>query len=264
MKKLAQLQHAFQEYVLQPGKPGMVSRVCSNTSVNPETRLSVYTFAYRARLQEVLAHDYPALLMATGEEQFDQLAENYIDAHPSRYYSLRDFGRHLPGFVFNLTRQHQHYRDKHWMHELALFEWTLGQAFDAPDCPTVCERDMAMVPSELWPELRFRMHPSVNRIDFEWNIPQMWQALTRDSPSEVTASHGPSSPWLVWREGLVTRFRSLEADEQSALDRLLAGGSFEDVCEALSASMSENEVPLRAAGLLRGWMAQGLIGGIRR
>ena len=242
----------------------MASRVCADTGADPETRLSVYTSAYRARLQEVLANVYSALFMAIGDEQFKQLTEEYIDAHPSRYYSLRDFGRHLPGFVFNLTQQNKRYLDKHWLHELALFEWTLGRAFDAPDSPPLCERDMVMIPAELWPELRFQMHPSVHRIDFEWNIPQMWQALTHDSPSQVTASRGILSPWLVWRERLVTRFRPLEPDEQFALDRLLAGGSFEEVCEALSTSMSESEVPLRAASLLKNWIAQGLIGGIRK
>lgn len=241
----------------------MASRICADTGADAETRLSVYTFAYRARLLEVLANDYHALLMALGDEQFNQLAEDYIDAHPSRYSSLRDFGRHLPGFVFKLARQHQHYPDRHWLYELALFEWTLGQAFDAPDSSPLGEQDMAIIPAGLWPELRFQMHASVHRIDFEWNIPQMWQALTCDTPSQVTASRGKPSSWLVWREQLVTRFRSLQADELLALDRLIAGESFEAACEALSSSMSEKEVPLRAAGLLKSWIAQGLIAGIR-
>ena len=263
MKQLAQLQHAFQDYVLEPGKPESISWVSSHGRADPETQLSTYAFAYRARLKEVLANDYHALLMAVGDEQFNQLSEDYIDAHPSRYYSLRDFGRHLPEFVFDRVQHHQRYLDKHWLYELALFEWTLGQAFDAPDSTTFGEQEMAMIPAESWSNLRFYIHPSVHRIDFEWNIPQMWQALTHDIPSQVTASRDISNPWLVWREQLVTRFRSLEADEQRTLDLLIAGNSFYQVCEALSTSMSEDDVPMRAAGLLKNWIAQGLIGGIR-
>ena len=263
MKQLAQLQHAFQDYVLEPGKPGATPWVSTDGRADPEIQLSAYAFAYRARLKEVLANDYHALLMAVGNEQFNQLAEDYIDAHPSRYYSLRDFGRHLPEFVFGMIQHHQRYPDKHWLYELALFEWTLGQAFDAPDNTTFGEQDMAMIPAELWSGLRFHIHPSVHRIDFEWNIPRMWQALTQDIPSQVTASREISSPWLVWREQLVTRFRSLQADEQRALDRLLAGDRFDEVCEALSTSMSEDDVPMHAAGMLKGWIAQGLISGIR-
>ena len=241
----------------------MASRICSNKGVDPEVRLSVYTFAYRARLQEVLANDYCALLMALGDKQFNQLVEDYIDTHPSRYYSLRDFGSHFPVFISELTQQHHSYQDKHWLYELALFEWTLGKAFDAPDSSILCEQEMADMPAELWPGLRFQLHPSVHRINFEWNTPQVWQALKQETPSQVTAQRGDSYPWLVWREQLVTRFRSVLDDEQLALDRLFAGGSFEEICEALSASMSEQEVPLRAASLLKHWIAQGLIAGLR-
>jgi len=50
---------------------------------------------------------------------------------------------------------------------------------------------------------------------------------------------------------------------QVAFDKLCEGGSFIDVCEVLATLMSEDEVPLRAAGLLKGWITQGLISGIR-
>ena len=40
------------------------------------------------------------------------------------------------------------------------------------------------------------------------------------------------------------------------------GGSFDEMCEVLTLLMSENEVPLRIASLLKGWVTQGLIIGI--
>ena len=90
----------------------------------------------------------------------------------------------------------------------------------------------------------------------------MWQTLTADEPTPVTAICDSTSPWLVWREQLVTRFRSMSPDEGLALDTLRRGGSFNELCEALATLMAEDEVPLRAAGLLKGWLAQGLISGI--
>jgi len=225
--------------------------------------LSVYIHAYRGRLKEVLANDYPAVLMAIGDRQFNRLADDYIDAHPSFYYSLRDFGRHLPAFVSDQMRQHENWQGMRWLYELALFERTLGQAFDAADEAILCEQDMAGIPPEAWPELRFHMHPSVHRLDFEWNVPEMWQALTGDSPTQVTAIRESASPWLVWRDQLITRFRSLQTDEQMALDKLRAGDSFNQACEGLAAQMREDEVPLRAAVLLKSWMAQGLISRIQ-
>ena len=87
----------------------------------------------------------------------------------------------------------------------------------------------------------------------------MWQALTADPPTPVNAVRGVSSPWLVWREQLVTRFRSMHSEEQQALDKVRADGNFNDVCEVLATLMREEDVPLRAAGLLKGWIGQGLI-----
>ncbi|MGD2053129.1 MAG: DNA-binding domain-containing protein [Gammaproteobacteria bacterium] len=263
MKHLARLQHVFQNCVLQADKSCAASWVSASGRADPETRLSVYRHAYRSRLKEVLANDYPAVLMAIGDNQFNRLADDYIDAHPSLYYSLRDFGHHLSAFVSDAMQQHEDWQGMHWLYELALFERTLGEAFDAADDAIFSEQDMAGIAPEAWPELRFHMHPSVNRLDLEWNVPEMWQALTADSPAQVTAIRESASPWLVWRDQLITRFRSMQADEQLALDKLRAGDSFSQACEALATLMSEDEVPLRAAGLLKSWMVQGLISGIQ-
>jgi hypothetical protein len=120
---------------------------------------------------------------------------------------------------------------------------------------------MAAIQPHNWSDLKFRLHPSVLRLDLAWNAPEMWRALTADNPTPVTAVQEVASPWLVWRELLVTRFRSLPADEALALDALRAGGYFTDLCEALSTLLREEDVPLRAAGLLKGWIRQGLISG---
>ena len=200
--------------------------------------------------------------MALGDDLFDQLANDYIKAHPSRYFSLRDFGGHLPRFVSGLVPQHVCYENKHWLFELALFEWTLGQAFDAADVTLCTEQDMAVIPPEAWPDLTFTVHPSVQRLELEWNIPAMWLALTDDEPGQVTATRDMASPWLIWREQLVTRFRSMQIDEQRAFDALREGASFNDICEVLVTVMNEDDVPLRAASLLKGWLAQGLLSGI--
>jgi len=262
-KSLAKLQQTFQDCVLRTDSTESTGWVSASGRATPEIQLSVYTYAYHARLKEVLANDYPAVLTAISDELFNHLADDYIHAHPSHYFSLRDFGRHLPDFIISLIQQDERYQEMHWLYELALFEWTLGQAFDAADVTLFTEQDMATIQPEDWPELKFTIHPSVNRLDFEWNIPAMWQALTDDNPTSVTAVRDTESPWLIWREQLTTRFRSMETDEQLALDKLCSGGCFNDVCEILTTMMREEEVPLTAAGFLKGWITQGLIRGIQ-
>lgn len=260
MNQLAKLQHTFQDCVLQPDSV-TTAWISASGRASPETQLSVYAHAYQARLEEVLANDFPAMLMAIGDENFNRICDDYITEKPSMFFSLRDFGCHMPEFISKLIQQGEIYKNQEWLYELALFEWTLGQAFDAADVSLMTEQEMAVIAPEDWPELRFQLAPCVHRLDLVWNIPEIWLALTTDNPTPVNATQSETSPWLVWREELVTRFRSMQKDEQLAFDTLRQGGSFNEVCETLATIMNENEVPLRAAGLLKGWLSQGLISG---
>lgn len=266
MNQLQNLQHTFQDCVLNKDDSSSTSWISASGRATPEIQLSAYSYAYKARLKEVLANDFPAMIMAIGDEQFYQLADDYIDTYPSRYFSLRDFGKNMMGFILQQIKSNENnanFQDNLWLYELGLFEWTLGQAFDAANDKIFTEQDMSSVSTEDWPELKFKLHSSVQRLDFEWNTAEMWQALTADTPVEVTANKEKTNSWLIWREQLITRFRSLQTDEQIALDTIRNGGSFNDVCEALVCIIDEENVPMHAASLLKGWITQGLISDVQ-
>jgi len=262
MSRLAELQQNFQSCLIYPQQAqgntqdnAQIDWITDSGRASPQKQLSVYTNGYRLRLNEVLENDYPATAMAIGEQQFEQLSDAYIDAHPSLYFSLREFGQHFDTFVSTLSQV----ENSPWLPQLALFEWKLGQAFDALDSKILTEQDLSTIGFEDWPELRFVVAPSVQKIDFTWNIPEMWKNLTSQSPIAITARHTPSQTWLIWRENLITQFRSIEEDEQLALEALINGSTFQDTCEILGKIMEPEKVPLHAATLLKTWIAQGLI-----
>ncbi|PVV08818.1 MAG: hypothetical protein B6D72_15680 [gamma proteobacterium symbiont of Ctena orbiculata] len=260
MNNLEELQSQFQNYILKPDKATMIPWVGLGGRASPQFQLSVYANAYLSRLKEVLMNDYPALSVAINGDLFARLAEGFIHQHPSHFFSLRDYGSGFPVYIHGLAQSDPCYRDLAWLPELASFEWTLGQAFDAAESGLVTEGDMASIAAESWPLLRFAFCPCVYRIDLEWNTPAMWKALTVDPPLEVEAIRsGSNSAWLIWRQELVTRFRSLEQDEQLFLDALRNGETFSDACEILAERIGADSAPMRAAGLLKGWIQQGLI-----
>ena len=262
MNQLAKLQNSFQDFVLKPDEPASNTWVSAEGKATPETQLSIYSYAYHARLNEVLANDFPAVLVAIGEDYFIQLASKYIKSHPSKYFSLRDFGAGFPNFTADIIQQ-ETWNEMPWLYELAVFEWSLGQAFDAADDNLFTIQHMGAVAPDAWPSLKFKLHSSVQRLNFEWNIIEMWQALTAETPTEVSATKDVSSPWLVWRENLSTHFRSMEKDEQIAFDTLSQDGDFTDICESLANIINEDEVPMHAASLLKSWISQSLISRIQ-
>ena len=263
MNQLAKLQNTFQDCIINPNAKDSIAWVSASGRAAPATQVSIYSHAYRARLHEVLENDFPAMLMAIGEEHFQLIVNSYIENYPSHYFSLREFGRDMPDLIMNLINNNTLEKSMYWLYELSLFEWSLGQSFDAADTSLFTEQDMAEIHPESWPDVKFTLHPSVQRLNLEWNTVEMWMALTADNPEQVTAEYEGNSSWLVWREQLVTRFRSMQTDEQLAFDAVSEGKNFNLVCDALATIMDEDDVPMHAAGLLKAWITQGLISDVQ-
>jgi len=257
MSELARVQREFQDYLLR-GDNVLEARVVGTARVPVATRLGIYAEAYRSRLTEALAHNYPVLAGLLGESDFGALASEYIAAHDSPFYSIRYYGDELATFL--ATREH--YAAAPVLAELAQWEWAMTAVFDAADATPLAAETLARIPPTRWAQLRFRWHPSVRRLTLWWNVPQLWQALSehRERP-EMTLAASPRE-WLLWRENLTSYFRSLPRTEVSVLDAARSGWPFGELCTLLCEELGDNDAPAQAASLLRGWIAAGLIVGV--
>jgi hypothetical protein len=254
MKPLAQLQRDFQDYLLR-GDAAVEAHVLGTARVPVATRLGIYGGAYRSRLAEALAHNFPGLAQLLGETDFQTLADDYILAHDSPFFSIRHYGEALPQFL--ATREA--YVAAPVLAELAQWEWAMGTVFDAADAAPLAHTALARIPPQQWAQLRFAWHPSVQRLTLWWNVPQLWQALTGDAERPTASLAAAPVEWLLWREQLTSYFRSLPKAEAAALDASRSGWPFGELCELLCDQLGESEAPAQAAALLRSWVASGLI-----
>lgn len=252
---LAELQADFQAYLLdQPN--AMTEHVNDTAKADAGLLLSVYRHAYEARLIEALGEDFDALKQLVGDQAFDAIARAYLVAHPSRHASLGPFGRHFADFLAAMPP----WSGRPYLAELAGFEWALRRAFDAADAAPIAVDALAGVPGEAWPGLTFRLLPSFRRLDLAWTVPQAWQAVASGADAILPpVPCDPAVAWAVWRPALTTEFRSLEPDEADALDALARGEPFAALCERLCRWVDAEAAPARAAGLLRGWIDQGMM-----
>lgn len=252
---LRALQADFQGYLLDPGQRAIAERVAGTARVDADTRLGVYAEAYRLRLLEALDTDFPTLHTLLGDDEFDRMGRAYIDAHPSRHFSIRWFGQGLSEFL-RITAP---YSEHPALTEMAAFEWTMTLAFDAADDPIVTLDDMTAVPPPAWPEMRFTPHASLHRLDLRWNVPTVWKARAADQDIEPPVENAVPVAWILWRQELNTYFRSLEVDEAWTLDAMIAGQTFADICQGLCEWIDEQHVAPHAAGLLKRWITDGMI-----
>jgi hypothetical protein len=254
MSALARVQREFQDYLLR-GDTAVEARIAGTARVPVATRLGIYAGAYRSRLAEALESNYPVLAKLLGEADFAALAGDYIAAHDSPYFSIRYYGDALAEFL--ATRED--YAAAPVLAELARWEWAMTAVFDAADVPPLSADNLARIPPTQWAQLRFRWHPSVQRLALWWNVPQLWQALSDDGERPTMTLAAAPAQWLLWRENLTTCFRSLPKSEVSMLDAARSGWPFGELCELLCEELGESEAPAQAASLLRGWIGSGLI-----
>ncbi|MCU0863698.1 MAG: DNA-binding domain-containing protein [Planctomycetes bacterium] len=139
----------------------------------PTARMRIYRTAYRVRLLEVLAMDYPAVRAALGEHRFERLGRAYLAACPSRHPNLNRFGVR---FVRFLARQPVRRRAE--LLGLARLDLAWTQAFDALE-PT--PRPVAPAAVD-WSRQRLPWHPSVRLLRVPATVVDRWQALRTGQP----------------------------------------------------------------------------------
>jgi hypothetical protein len=186
------------------------------------------------------------------------LGESFIAVCPSVHRSIRWYGRELADFM----AQQLPYSQQPVLSEIAKFEWTLSEVFDAEDALPVERAALNAIDPADWSDLKLRIHPSVRRLDLAWNSVAVWQAISRDESPPQPQSTAQPVRWLLWRRNLQNFSRSMDAVEDAALDAALAGMSFGELCAALAERVPKNEIPLRAATILSAWADSGIIAGI--
>jgi hypothetical protein len=90
--ELAALQDWMQDAILADSGHDARAHVHGDNRLTAEDRIQIYARGYRQRLVECLESEYPLLCALAGPTAFGLFAQGYIAAHPSRSYTLYDFG----------------------------------------------------------------------------------------------------------------------------------------------------------------------------
>jgi hypothetical protein len=252
MSQLAKLQADFQAYLMDDVKGAAFKHhIINDKKVGAKKRLGIYYDAYRLRIIEALANVYPNLKKLLGDDLFDSTARSYINVYPSTFRNMRWVGDKMAEHLQKTLRQHP------IAAEMASFEWALGLAFDAEDVPILTLQNLAIIPPEDWGSLRFKFQPAVQLLSPTYNVLRVWQALNSDeTPPKVTQIN---EPYVVWRKDLNSHYRSLDIAEYAAIQQMMAGASFADLCEKLQENATEEQATLQAAQYLAGWLNEGFL-----
>jgi hypothetical protein len=226
-----------------------------NQQLPAPERIDIYADMYFYRLLDCLKEDFPAMCAVVGERNFHNLITDYLIAHPPSHFSLRYAGQHLPAFV----REHSLSASWSYLGDLAMFEWSILEAFDAPDAPPLEPAVLTAIAPEQWPDLRFELTPTLRLLALSWPVRDIWQQTqSGEAPAQI---HPERMSLRVWRQKFRVFHCPIDANETTALTAIARGVPFAEVCAEVLECCGESDASDHVVRLLRQWLADGLLTG---
>lgn len=192
-------------------------------------RLQIYADAYYARLIECLRESFPVLRRVLGSELFDEFAVGYLQAYPSRSYTLNRLGDAFATYLTE-SRPEALVPGIGWpelLVDLAQLECAIEQAFDGPGEEELPRLDTALLATfapEAQAELRLRTAPSLRLLAFRFPVNDLYtQARQRPEDEELDLPAAEPTWLALSRRDYVVRRHPLTHESFALLQALQQG-----------------------------------------
>ncbi len=265
---LGGLQHWLQAVIVHPGTVDEAlaageaaalvpagrtdSVVRPSASLTAPERVGVYHDMYLGRMKEALESDYPGLARFLGPEAWERLVADYVQAHPSRSYTLNVLGRRLPAFVRTARVPRPAF-----CRDLARLEWAVAEVFDAEETPPLMEADLASIAPGEWERARLVPVAALQLLVLDHDAGAHLDAL-RDGKRRLPPVRRRRCRVVVYRRSYAVFRREQEPPAFALLTDLAEGVP---VGEAVARALARRRARLRADDafrLFRDWASMGL------
>jgi hypothetical protein len=234
--------------------------ICRSQNQTPIERLQVYANAYYARLLECLRQEFPALAHAVGEDTFNGFGLGYLQAYPSRSYTLANLGRHFPRFLAETRPADTIAPDgsPRWpdfLIDLATLERTYSEVFDGPGIEgerVLQAEDLLAIPKDRWPDVRLIPVPCLRLLVLRYPVHEYISAVRAKAEAVVPE---PSPTYLVvTRRQFVVRRCAVSPVEYSLLADLVGGATLGTAIESVASHPDADAESLPT--MLQTWFQQ--------
>lgn len=250
---LALSQQQLQQAITSTQAPNSALWIKEKADFPALAQLGVYRNAYRFRLFDSVAEDYPVLRRVLGDALFDACLHQFIEAITPAHYNIARYSEEFPAYVG------QFYPDQHFAHEVAQLENVLTQLADAPETVALQPADLAHLTPELLMQMVLAPRAALRLVAFTYPVNAYYTQVMEDQDVAVPTS--AASKLAVFRHEDVVWRMELEAAEYALLEQLFAGlpvGQALAVIEQQSLMPAE-ELAEKLSEWFARWMRNGLL-----
>ena len=279
---LRELQRRMAEAVMRPltsrermqgqAEDGRSMKVVAGEFIKPNKRLTsferleIYNRQYWFRLLDCLSEDYPGLRAILGDRKFLTLAEVYLQACPSRSFTLRNLGKRLEGFL----QEHPDLTAPRTgaCVDMARLEWAHVEAFDSESkTPLRVEDLQGKSPARI----RLRLQPHLQLLKLDYPVDSLVLSVKGDQGLRGDASNTMAGGrsrvrsriarmlrpekirLVVHRCDHLVYYKRIDPLQFQLLESLESGLSLQAACVTVLTEASESLAP----EVVQGWFRDG-------
>ena len=219
---------------------------------NSAAGLAVYHNAYRAQLVACLRDTYEKTWLWIGDAAFDTAARDFVASHPPSSWTLNVYGAEFPAFL------RDRFASDAEIGELAWLDWGLRRAFDGDNAEPLSPERLESLD---WEQAVLALAPTLSLHPVTTNVGAIWGALAEETSPPTVEPLPQRASLRVWRSGLSPQYRTIDALETRAIERVQAGERFGLVCASVCEGLDEESATQRIGSMLSAWLHDELIVG---
>lgn len=238
------------------------SFIAPNSRLSSFERLEIYNRQYWFRILGALAEDFPALRTVIGSRAFDALSVAYLNENPSRSFTLRNLGSHLPEWL--IANPQFAGRRAGLAVDVARIEWAFIEAFDGGEHEPLTLEQIATLDGNS----HLGLQPHLQLVELEYPVDDLVLNLHKQEKRQTTEAglqhegeeHAPAklpalrrnATWLAaHRVDYSVYYLRLKRGEFHTLRAIRSG---RPLGEAIEAGVTTARVPAaRRPQLVRQW-----------
>lgn len=192
-----------------------------NDRLSPVEQAEIYREQFWLRHTSSLVEDFPGVGGILGQEDWERLVEEYLEATPPTSHSLRDLGDVFPAFI----QSSEWLPHRELCTDMARLEWAYVEVFDADDTPPLDPQKLAAMPEAAWETARLVLNPALRTLRVGYPVVELRQRI-RKNEDDVPIPGAKAQNLVIYR-----------APNRNLLHEVLSDGAYA-LLEALGAGLS--------------------------